>query len=190
MEEMQEQGAMSGAEVIENEGFEVMEVDENDLSGGDGLLEIVEEDMSDIHDSRTLDEVYQASLVVIEETRVGLVVQLANTGFDTQTLWRTEKSIAQAIVDGAATEEQIAAATEVAAAGGESVDEYAAKVLAKAKYLEDSVVMKAAALVRAATKAVKAAYLEAQTLDDEGAGIELIESTLSQKLEAAYSLVS
>lgn len=168
------------------EGFDVIETD--DIEAPDIELD-AEFDAEDILDERTLDEVYEEALHVIADTRVELVARLANATSETQTLWRTEKAIASAIVAGTATEQQIAVATEVATAGGDTVEDYATKVLAKAQMLEEGIVMKAAALVRDAQKSVESAYEQAKTLD-AAAGIELIESTLSQKLEVAYSLVS
>lgn len=169
------------------DSFEVIETD--DIEAPDIELDAEFDAEVDILDERTLDEVYEEALHVIADTRVELVTRLANATSETQTLWRTEKTIASAIVAGTATEQQIAVATEAATAGGDTIEDYATKVLAKAQMLEEGIVMKAAALVRDSHKSVESAYEQAKTLDT-AAGIELIESTLSQKLEAAYSLVS
>lgn len=168
---------------METQGFEVVETDEPDAPE----VEIEMADDDDFGDGRTLNEVYTDGVIAINDARDELIKMLAGSPSDTTMIaWRTEKNAALAVKNGTASPEMVQQTTAVALAGGDTLEEYIVKVLAKAEYLETKLVMSAAILVRTASKKLEAAYSEAKTME-ETVGIEHVEAVLSATLEDAYS---
>lgn len=171
----------NGALTEDAQGFDVIETDDIEASS------IAIEEGDDAPDERTLLEVYEEATNAINDARDDLIKVLSGAPSDTTLhAWRSEKNAVTDVKNGVATPREIEIATAVATAGGETLDQYVTKVLAKAAYLEKTLVMIAAALVRSSIKRLEAAYSEAKAMD-EAAGIEHVEAVLSAVLEDAYS---
>ncbi len=141
-------------------------------------------------DNRTQKDAFDAAMRRVKSIRESLLLQLAgNQNTTTIVAWMAERDTVLAYQVGKATEKQIALMQGIADAGNETLEQYVAKVVKKAEYLSQDIMLTAAALVRRAEKAIETVYAQAQSMD-QAAGVAAIDAALAAAIAEAYGAAS